>query len=128
MAADPDVTMPIVGPNDILQVTGCAAEGASFCMTTGAVWLSAVEAKQRNEQKTRATRVACFIRSPSIANVDAAMLAGMLLLSLMLGNGEELAWPRAAGDRRVRKRPRRATVADIQSGQQREDYLAGAGL
>jgi hypothetical protein len=67
-------------------------------MTAEFVWHSAAEARQRNETKTRATRVACFIRSPSIANLYVAMLAGMLLLFLMLSYGEELARPNAAGD------------------------------
>jgi hypothetical protein len=52
----------------------------------------------QDEPRTRAIRVACFIRSPSIASLDVAMLAEMLLLFLMLGNDEELARLGAEGD------------------------------
>ena len=83
--------------------------------------------KKHSEAKARATRAACFIGSPS-SNFKVAMLAGMLVFLFVLSNAEETATKAPPGMGGSSKERAAHGLLTYNSGDQRGDFLPGAGL
>src|SRR5580704_8807226 len=93
-----------LGLSDMLQEIWFLAEGAGCCPAMAKeVCPEAAAVKKQSEAKARATRAVSFIRFPPSPNVEAAMLAGMLLLLFITCNPEEWA-PKSGPPRRGQKR------------------------